>query len=98
MGDALDGGGDAHTVTVSGFYMAQNLVTKAEWDAVRTWGLANGYTDLVAGSGKASNHPVQSITWNQMVKWCNARSQQAGFVPVYYTDDNHFFHVRHQPI
>jgi formylglycine-generating enzyme required for sulfatase activity len=87
MGDALDGGGDAHTVTVSAFYMAQNLVTKAEWDAVRTWGLANGYADLVAGSGKASNHPVQRITWYQMVKWCNARSQQAGFVPVYYTND-----------
>jgi formylglycine-generating enzyme required for sulfatase activity len=76
-----------HTVTVSAFYMAQNLVTKAEWDAVRTWGLANGYTDLVAGLGKASNHPVQSITWYQMVKWCNARSQQGGFVPVYYTND-----------
>jgi formylglycine-generating enzyme required for sulfatase activity len=89
MGDALDGLSYAptHTVTVSGFYMAQNLVTKAEWDAVRTWGLANGYTDLVAGSGKASNHPVQSITWYQMVKWCNARSQKGGFVPVYYTDD-----------
>jgi formylglycine-generating enzyme required for sulfatase activity len=89
MGDALDGISDAptHTVTVSAFYMAQNLVTKAEWDAVRTWGLANGYTDLVAGSGKASNHPVVYITWYQMVKWCNARSQQGGFVPVYYTDD-----------
>jgi formylglycine-generating enzyme required for sulfatase activity len=87
MGDAIDGGGDAHTVTVSAFYMAQNLVTKAEWDAVRTWGLANGYSDLVAGSGKASNHPVQTVSWYQMVKWCNARSQQAGFVPVYYTDD-----------
>ena len=89
MGDALDGlfNAPTHTVTVSAFYMAQNLVTKAEWDAVRTWGLANGYADLVAGSGKASNHPVQSITWYQMVKWCNARSQQAGFVPVYYTND-----------
>ena len=89
MGDALDGISDAptHTVTVSAFYMAQNLVTKAEWDAVRTWGLANGYTDLVAGSGKASNHPVQTVSWYQMVKWCNARSQQAGFVPVYYTND-----------
>ena len=91
MGDALDGNQSSNaptrTVTVSAFYMAQNLVTKAEWDAVRTWGLANGYTDLVAGSGKASNHPVQSITWYQMVKWCNARSQQGGFVPVYYTND-----------
>ena len=89
MGDALDGLSDAptHTVTVSAFYMAQNLVTKAEWDAMRTWGLAIGYTDLVAGAGKASNHPVQTITWYQMVKWCNARSRKGGFVPVYYTDD-----------
>ena len=75
------------TVTVSGFYMAQNLVTKAEWDEVRTWGLANGYADLVAGSGTASNHPVVDISWYHMLKWCNARSQQGGFVPVYYTDD-----------
>ena len=76
-----------HMVTVSAFYMAQNLVTKAEWDAVRTWGLANGYSDLVAGSGKASNHPVQMVSWYQTVKWCNARSQQEGLTPVYYTND-----------
>jgi formylglycine-generating enzyme required for sulfatase activity len=87
MGDELDGGGDAHRVRVSAFYMAQNLVTKAEWDEVRTWGLENGYSELVAGSGKADNHPVQTISWYQMVKWCNARSQKEGLVPVYYTDD-----------
>ncbi len=87
MGDALDGAGDAHTVTVSAFYMAQNLVTKAQWDTVRTWGTSNGYSDLAAGAGKASNHPVQSISWFQMAKWCNARSQQEGLTPVYYTND-----------
>ena len=87
MGDELDGVGDAHRVRVSAFYMAQNLVTKAEWDEVRTWGLENGYSELAAGSGKADNHPVQNISWYQMVKWCNARSQKEGLVPVYYTDD-----------
>jgi formylglycine-generating enzyme required for sulfatase activity len=88
MGDALDGSGDPpHTVNVSTFYMAQNLVTKAQWDTVRTWGISNGYSDLAAGAGKASNHPVQSISWFQMVKWCNARSQQEGLTPVYYTND-----------
>ena len=87
MGDELDGGGDAHRVRVSAFYMAQNLVTKAEWDEVRTWGLENGYSELVTGSGKADNHPVQNISWYQMVKWCNARSQKEGLVPAYYTDD-----------
>ncbi|NQW99372.1 SUMF1/EgtB/PvdO family nonheme iron enzyme [bacterium] len=83
MGDALDGGGDAHTVNVSAFYMAQNLVTQAQWDTVRTWALSNGYSDLAAGAGKASNHPVQTVSWWDGVKYCNARSQQEGLTPVY---------------
>ena len=87
MGDAIDGGGDAHTVDVSEFYLAKNLVTWAGWDKVRSWAINNGYPDLVAGSGKGSTHPVQSISWYQMVKYCNARSQQEGLTPVYYTDD-----------
>jgi formylglycine-generating enzyme required for sulfatase activity len=89
MGDALDGDSAAptHTVTVSAFYMAQNLVTKEQWDTVRTWAISNGYSDLAAGEGKASNHPVQTISWFEMVKWCNARSQQEGLTPVYYTND-----------
>jgi formylglycine-generating enzyme required for sulfatase activity len=89
MGDALDGlsNAPAHTVAVSAFYMAKNLVTKADWDTVRTWATSNGYTDLAAGSGKASTHPVQTISWYQMVKYCNARSQKEGLTPVYYTND-----------
>jgi formylglycine-generating enzyme required for sulfatase activity len=39
-----------------------------------------------AGSAKATNHPVQTVDWFDVVKWCNARSQQAGLTPVYYTD------------
>lgn len=88
MGDSLDGMSDAptRTVTLDAFYMGKYEVTKAEWDEVCNWGLSNGY-DLSAGSGKASNHPVQSIAWYQMVKWCNARSQKEGLTPVYYTND-----------
>ncbi len=89
MGDALDGIGDAppHTVTVSGFYMAKNLVTKADWDTVRTWAISNGYSDLSTGAGKASNHPVDVISWCDTIKYCNARSQKEGLTPVYYTND-----------
>jgi formylglycine-generating enzyme required for sulfatase activity len=71
------------TVNVSAFYMGKYEVTKAEWDEVRTWGLSNGYTDLRTGGGKASNHPVQTISWFDMVKWCNARSEKEGLTPVY---------------
>lgn len=28
------------------------------------------------------------MNWYDVVKWCNARSQQAGLIPVYYTDTN----------
>ncbi|MCX6880136.1 MAG: formylglycine-generating enzyme family protein [Verrucomicrobia bacterium] len=76
-----------HTVQVSAFYMGKYEVTKEEWDAVRTWGLANGYTDLSEGNGgfasKGANHPVHSISWYEMVKWCNARSQKEGLTPCY---------------
>jgi formylglycine-generating enzyme required for sulfatase activity len=75
------------TVTLDAFYIGKFEVTKAEWDEVQSWGLINGYTDLVAGAGKASNHPVHSISWYQMVKWCNARSEKEGLTPAYYTND-----------
>jgi len=29
---------------------------------------------------------VQTVRWYDVVKWCNARSEQAGKPPVYYTD------------
>ena len=74
-----------HSVYVSGFYMAKHEITKELWDTVRTWGLANGYTGLAAGAGKAPNHPVQNITWYDMVKWCNARSEMESLTPCYTT-------------
>ena len=71
------------TVTVSAFYMAQNLVTFSDWDTVRTWGGTHGYPDLSSGLGKAANHPVLMITWYDAVKWCNARSEMEGLTPCY---------------
>lgn len=75
------------STTVSAFYMDVNEVTLSQWQAVYYWAKDNGYTDLPAGSGKGPNHPVQTVTWYDCVKWCNARSEQAGKMPVYYTDD-----------
>jgi formylglycine-generating enzyme required for sulfatase activity len=85
MGDALDGSADAptHTVTVSAFYMAKNLVTWAEYQSVQTWAVSNGYTDLALGAGKASTHPVYTVTWWDGIKYCNARSEMEGLTPVY---------------
>lgn len=75
------------STTVSAFYMDVTEVTLSQWQAVYFWATSNGYTGLAAGSGKGANHPVQTVTWYDCVKWCNARSEQAGKTPVYYTDD-----------
>lgn len=85
MGDSLDGDSYAPpvTVNVSAFLMGKNEVTKALWDEVRTWGASNGYNDLAQGAGKAADHPAQTISWWDVVKWCNARSQKEGLTPVY---------------
>ena len=34
-----------------------------------------------------ANHPVQTVTWYDCVKWCNARSEKEGKTPVYYMND-----------
>lgn len=71
------------SVTVSDFVIQQRETTKSQWDEVRTWGLNNGYTDLSVGAGKGSSHPVQTVGWWDVVKWCNARSEKEGLAPVY---------------
>jgi formylglycine-generating enzyme required for sulfatase activity len=88
MGDPLDGESDAIPVNVmvSAFYMDVYLVTLSQWQGVYNWAMPNGYVFANAGSGKAANHPVYLVDWFDAVKWCNARSQQAGLTPVYYTD------------
>ncbi len=90
MGDTFNEGEPyelpVHSVYVSAFYLDKFEVTKDLWDTVKTWSEARGYTYDYPGDGKAANHPVQSIDWYDMVKWCNARSEMEGRTPSYYTD------------
>jgi formylglycine-generating enzyme required for sulfatase activity len=74
------------SVTVSNFYMDANLVSYGQWQLVYNWATAHGYGFVDAGSGKGTNYPVDAVDWCDAVKWSNARSQQAGLTPVYFTD------------
>jgi formylglycine-generating enzyme required for sulfatase activity len=89
MGDSLDGLSNAVPVstTVSAFCMDVNEVSFSQWQSVYSWATSNGYSFDDGGAGKGANHPVQTVNWYDVVKWCNARSEQAGRTPVYYTDD-----------
>jgi formylglycine-generating enzyme required for sulfatase activity len=90
MGDTFGDGNvnelPVHQVAVSAFYMDRNLVTKAQWDQVYRWAISHGYRFDNTGLGKAPNHPVETVSWYDVVKWCNARSEMEGFKPCYFTD------------
>ena len=68
----------AYSLAVGAHYVDRTEVTKAQWDVVYSWAVVNGYGFGNAGSGKASDHPVQMVDWYDCVKWCNARSEREG--------------------
>jgi formylglycine-generating enzyme required for sulfatase activity len=81
---------------VSDFRIARYEMTWGEWKRVRDWAAANGYTDLAnVGDGpsttalpseSAEEYPVAQVNWFDTVKWCNAKSQMEGLIPVYMLD------------
>ncbi|NDV61079.1 SUMF1/EgtB/PvdO family nonheme iron enzyme [Puniceicoccales bacterium CK1056] len=78
-----------HTVTLTkAFYLQTTEVTKAQWDEVAAEGPARDYTDLPAGrngyNGDASlTHPVTEVSWYDVVKWLNLKSELEGLTPCY---------------
>jgi formylglycine-generating enzyme len=88
MGDTLDGASDAvpsHSISVSAFYMDAMPVSYTKWQSVYSWAGTHSYSFDNAGSGKATTHPAQQLSWFDAVKWCNARSEMEGLTPCYYT-------------
>ncbi len=71
------------TVSVDTFYIGRYEVTWGEWQTVRTWAAANDYDIGSRGAGCADDHPVHSVAWYDVVKWCNAKSEHEGLTPVY---------------
>ena len=93
MGNAIPGEGNdnelpVHRVGIAPFFMDRHEVSLAQWESVASWATngGRGYQFSGNASGKATNHPVESVTWFDCVKWCNARSEMDGLMPVYYTD------------
>ena len=83
-------------VSVDAFYIGKTEVTWGEWQTVRTWAVANGYTDLAnVGQGLGDSYPVSEVSWYDAVKWCNARSEKEGKTPVYEVG-NRVYRTGHQ--
>jgi formylglycine-generating enzyme required for sulfatase activity len=59
-----------HSVTVPDFYMGKYTVTQAQWEAV----MGNNPSKFKNGG----NFPVETVSWDQCVTFCNKLSQIVG--------------------
>jgi formylglycine-generating enzyme required for sulfatase activity len=79
------------SVNVMSFDIDKYEVTYELWTEVRNWGLTHGYTDLPTGqngcNGDSVSQPVTDVSWYDIMKWCNARSEKDSLSTVYYTDN-----------
>lgn len=95
------GGNPSFNHYVTEFHLAQFETTYKLWHHVYTWATNNGYSFQNAGNeGIATNtgavpsaggqyHPVTSVSWRDVVVWCNAYSEMSGLEPCYYTSNSY---------
>jgi hypothetical protein len=82
-GGVITGSSSPGDNTVGSFEMSSTEITWDEWQRVRAWASHNGYDLNNSGDGSGKMHPVRNISWYDAVKWCNAKSQMEGLMPVY---------------
>jgi len=88
QGGALPQGSELAGQQVNDFEIGRYEVTWGEWKEVRDWAVLNDYTDLAGvgdtfPAGSPDNFPVINVSWYDVVKWCNAKSEKDGKTPVY---------------
>ena len=82
-GGTLPSGSRLKGQIVSDFEIGKHEVTWGEWQKVRDWAVTNGYDLKDVGQGLSESHPVTHVSWSDVVKWCNAKSEKEGKTPVY---------------
>jgi formylglycine-generating enzyme required for sulfatase activity len=86
-GGTLPRGSELAGQVVKDFQIGKYEMTWGEWKAVRDWAVTKGY-DLAGVGGtypknRGDNLPVVYVSWYDVVKWCNARSEKEGKPAVY---------------
>ena len=66
-----------HEVTVSGFWMSPFEITQAEYQRLM---------GVNPSSFQGESLPVEGVTWLDAVRFCNAKSEEAGLTPAYVID------------
>jgi formylglycine-generating enzyme required for sulfatase activity len=82
-GGTLSTSNELDGTEVDTFYIGRYEVTWGGWQAVQEWAAANDYDIGGVGDGCADDHPVHSVNWYDVIKWCNLKSEIEGLTPVY---------------
>jgi sulfatase modifying factor 1 len=65
-------------------------VTWGDWKSIRSRAADLGYDIAETGEGTGDKHPVRNVSWFDVVKWCNLRSELEGLDPVYVAEGTVF--------
>jgi len=72
--------------SVTAFKAGETEVNWTEFQAQRTFAIANGFDLQTSGTGNSATAPVETLNWYDALKWCNAATLNQGtLTPVYYT-------------
>ncbi len=66
-----------HLVNVSSFYMSKYPITQQQWKAIATETIVNRKLELDPSYFKGDKLPVESISWDDAVEFCDRMSKKA---------------------
>lgn len=69
-----------HSVTVPQFFMGRYLVTQSQWRAVAQFEAVNQDLDPDPSKFKGDDHPVEQVSWEDAVEFCDRISWQTGHI------------------
>ncbi len=76
-----------HKVRINSFYLAVTEVTQAQYEAVMgnnpSYFSATGGGKAAVVSQSAGQYPVESVSWQDAIVFCNALSRKEGLTPFY---------------
>ena len=87
-------GTNSFSHTISAFKIGKYEVTYDLWYTVHLWAISNGYTFANAGMEgsngpigdaptAAKYEPVTTVSWRDVIVWCNAYSEKSGLAACY---------------